>query len=259
MFLNSRRLYTLPFGAPTAASGAFSSLRWLEDHLGLCFHTRSPTVTAWEACRARPRGKAKGALISCPCARIESYALGAAGPRRVSLVAWLVVSGGVLRFAHLQRSQLSLMPGVLAGKASLAKVNVRGARRPLAWRVSTLELTGYLLAAGPPAGPHGRELGLPRAGAGVDVASRLLFQEMGWTEEGSSALTTYSARRVLPSVADAPGLSASDCGLGRLGWLAFCLVSGCLCEAAPNADAVLRRSSGDGRRRQGARYSSWAV
>ena len=39
--------------------------------------------------------------------------------------------------------------------------------------------------------------------------SRVLFQEMGWTEEVASVLTTYSARRVLPSVADALGLSAS--------------------------------------------------
>ena len=156
------------------------------------------------ASRAGPRGNAKGTLPFAPSslARLESYALSAAGPRRVLLAVWLVVLGGVLRFAHVQRSHLSLLPGVLVGKASLGKVKVRGARRPFSWQVSSLGLTGDLqtalqgscLAAGPAergrtARLYGRELGLPRAPAPGSMSlsrfhflSGLLFQETGWTD-----------------------------------------------------------------------------
>ena len=170
-----------------------------------------------------------------------SYALGAAGPRRVLLAAWLVVLGGVVRLAHLQRNQLSLLPGVLAGKASPGKVKVRGARRPFAWQGSTLGLTGDLQPLFEdlvlPQG-HQSVAGLPDlTGKNLDCLvtaprsmslsrfhflSRLLFQEMGWTKEASSAVTTYSASTVLPSVGDALCLSASDrvwpweAGLARL-------------------------------------------
>ena len=214
--------------APTAASNAFSSLRWLEDHLRFCFHTRSPTVTVWGRVARGHKEKQKEPMSPAQWARLEGYALGAAGPRRVLLAAWLVVLGGVVRFAHLQRNQLSLLPGVLASKASLGKVKVRGARSDLQPLFEDLVLLqGHQSVAGLP-DLTGKNLDcLVTAPGSMSLSrfhflSRLLFQEMGRTKEASSAVTTYSARRVLPSVGDALCLSASDrvwpweAGLARL-------------------------------------------
>ena len=130
---------------------------------------------------------------------------------------------------HAKRSQLSITPGLLAEKASLGKVKVRGDRRPFTWHVSSLGLTGDLQqlfrdlvvlqrqqkVSGLPdltsenlscLTPGRESMSMGR----FHYLSRLVFQEMGWKEEVASVLTSYSARRVMPSAADGLGLSAAD-------------------------------------------------
>ena len=147
---------------------------------------------------------------------------------------WLLMLTGVVRYANLQRSLLSRDADTVGGTATLGKCTTRGARRPLPWAAPVLLLTADMselfqtlinlnLNMGSP------QFVLPNLQGGPDwsamswmatkmplpkflILSRRMFLEspFAWSADRVLDISTYSARRVLPSAADILGLSPGD-------------------------------------------------
>ena len=218
---------------PARPQGAgFSSLRWLEAHLGFSFAFREP-VAGHVVKQAVP-------LTLLQWVQLEKVAQSSEGPTQLLVSVWLVMLLGLVRFAHLQRSSVTEPGASFSGVASVGKVRVRGVRRPVKWVASSLGLSGSLRACFHALFQHqGQDdrgafllpdldsrgmltlgsapMPLPR----FHALSRSLFasQVFGWAPVVVQHVTSCSARRVLPSVADMLCLSSSD-RVSLRGWSA---------------------------------------
>ena len=224
---------------PTAPHGAFAMLRWVEKHLGFSAHTDAPQVRAQGVVMASHREVQATPLPVRVWAFLESVAAGGnVFASAISLV-WILLLVGVLRFAHVQRSRIVAMTDdMISGLASRGKKRVHGRRRPLEWSAPRFGLTGVDIGAR-------LQAYLTRATAGQALPPFLLLdflparvQLSGVKSFAPTAMpmhrfvsfsrsllaghplclspgectdiTTYSARRVLPSVADAARCSVAE-------------------------------------------------
>ena len=232
-------LRTLRSRGPTAARGAFNSLRWAETHLGFRAHTACVQVKGQSAIGAAHKEKQATPLPI----RIWMFFEHAASSTNdfVALLAliWLLLIAGAVRFAHVQRSRIeSLGERMLVGCASRGKRRFQGKRRPFQWSVPRFGLGGI---------DFGKRLqaAIERAAAGQDIPAFLLFdfaparstlenvtsfapcamsyarflkftrsllasEPLRLSAADCRSITTYSARRLLPSLADSAGLSITD-------------------------------------------------
>ena len=226
-------LRSLQDASNTSARGAFTSLRWLETHLGFSFATASPTVRAFREPVAGHVVKQAVPLTLIQWVQLEKVAQSSEGPTQLLVSVWLVMLLGLVRFAHLQRSSVTEPGASFSGVASVGKIRVRGVRRPVEWVASCLGLSGSLRACFHALFLHqGQDdrgafllpdlledsRGMLTLGSGpmsltrFHALSRSLFasQVFGWAPVVVQHVTSYSARRVLPSVADMLCLSSSD-------------------------------------------------
>ena len=146
---------------------------------------------------------------------------------------------GVLRYVHVQRSTIEeVTDTMIRGLASRSKSRVKGKRRPFQWSAPCKGLSGFDL------GTHiqsylrhaAARQPLPRfilfdflpartplsavsafAPAAMSMSRFLYFSSslfesdpLRLSKHEVSEITTYSARRVLPSIADAAGLSVTE-------------------------------------------------
>lgn len=91
---------------PTAPNGAFHMLKWLEGKIGIVFHSSSDRVRGQSAIPSTHEEEQATPLSLQILLALESLV-----PSRNHAVAalaltWIVLSLGVLRFAHLQRSTI---------------------------------------------------------------------------------------------------------------------------------------------------------
>ena len=204
---------------------------WLESHLGFVFHTAANSVKGWstvgdqrEVCQAVP--------LSCPqWLLIEMRALESDDDLHWQLFgAWLLVLDGMVRSESLQHCDIWIESGVLSGFAKHGKTTRRTALPSLAGLVRG---THGLVSASVACCPWGWLQGLAtsrrtsrwmawRFEARISpchptrflCVSRSIFMEppFWWTKDITDNISTYSARRVLPSIADVLG-SAPPIGL----------------------------------------------
>ena len=125
-------------GSPTAASGVASSLRFLELHVGYDFKMSSGCVAPWRIVDPRHVPVGKRPLTLAEWVQIESVADQVSCARRWLLLAWLALLGGVVRFAHIQRTELDEVDDSVGGLARRGK-NRTG--KPLPWSLPSTLLT----------------------------------------------------------------------------------------------------------------------
>ena len=231
-------------GGPTAARGLLSACRWLQDFVGIDFKAHAPALRL----RAAPPGdhepRAATPLSLGLWLHWEAM-LGEANPFiRWVAATWLLLLLGVLRFAHLQRSfDWQYTPAGIFARVSIGKARKMGRRAPFRWCCPRHSLRGDLgatlqdLQAGhgsteaawllPDFLPITADISSVHACADRPMLlqrfhriSRQLLSEppAGLSVEHAAAVSSYSARRVLPTVADLAGYSTNDrVKLG--GWL----------------------------------------
>jgi hypothetical protein len=118
-------------------------MKWLEDRLGFSFHTSSSDVRAQSAplpthseVRAEPLSLRLLLLLETLAVNRNEFVSSLALTR---CTLWMAV----LRFEHLQRSQLvDLLGQGFEGTASLGKSRIRGRRRPFSWLSPRNGITG---------------------------------------------------------------------------------------------------------------------
>lgn len=219
---------------PTGGRGLWTSLRFLEINLGFVLHCCSPLVAPWKHPESHHVPVQASPLTAKEWIELERHATTFTDPRSQLCGVWLLMLTGVVRYAHLQRSLLSRDADTVGGTATLGKCKTRGARRPLPWAAPVLLLTADMselfqtlinlnLNMGSP------QFVLPNLQGGPDwsamswmptkmplpkflILSRRMFLEspFAWSAERVLDISTYSARRVLPSAADILGLSPGD-------------------------------------------------
>ena len=152
-------------------------------------------------------------------------------------LSWVLLIQGVTRFAHLQRSTyLGEEASYLKLQASSGKEKCEGARKPMIWSVPKTMLNGealtplieeYLEERGkaydesefwlPDFEPRYCDLGKAASLAphrmSIQRFQRLtteLFKTKGVNGEQINTFSTYSARRILPTIADAANMSPTE-------------------------------------------------
>ena len=232
-------LRALQSRGPTVANGAFHSLRWAETHLGFRAHTACVQVKAQGTVRAAHRERQATPLSIRVWMFFERAASSTNDFVAMLSLIWLLLIAGTVRFAHVQRSRIErLGDRMLVGCASRGKKRCQGKRRPFQWSVPRFGLGGIDFG--------GRlQAAIERAAAGQDIPSFLMFdfaparsslanvtsfapcampysrflnftrsllasEPLGFSKADCRAITTYSARRLLPSLADSAGLSITD-------------------------------------------------
>jgi hypothetical protein len=152
-------------------------------------------------------------------------------------LSWLLLIQGVTRFAHLQRSAyLGEETSYLKFQASSGKERCEGARKPMIWSVPKLMLNGEVLTPLvdefleergkayeeaefwlPDFEPRYCDLekvaNLAPHRMGIQRFQRLtaeLFKAKGVDIEQVNTFSTYSARRILPTIADAASMSPTE-------------------------------------------------
>ena len=154
------------------------------------------------------------------------------GFRQHIVATWLLILGAVCRFCHIQRTQLEVHGWSVGGIATKGKSKIKGQRRSLPWSMPT----HLLLGSCEDAMTALRTLALKVKCVGIlpDFSggtwdsmvpssvpmslrrfhnfSRCLFREPPflWTERRCKEVSSYSARRVLPTVGNLMGLSPGD-------------------------------------------------
>ena len=224
-------LRSLKERGPTAPHGAYATLKWVEKKLGLDFHTSSDRVRGQSAvpqCHTESQAKPLTlslilGLESLICSR--NQAVGALA------LTWLLLTYAVLRFAHLQRSViLRVLDNGIAAKASLGKRRSQGRRRPFEWRAPRFGVAGcdigsavhehlgrsfgdktqpgfFLPDFAPPRCALQTATGFSAKPMSLGRFSRLsqqMFQQAPFSlsDMNAALLTSYSARRVLPTIAE---------------------------------------------------------
>eukprot|EP00439_Symbiodinium_sp_Y106_P041843 s864_g5.t1 len=216
---------------PTAPAGAYNALKWLEKKIGLQFHS---SVSRVHDQAAVPSSHVETQATPLSLAFIIGLEqLVSSKNQAVSALAltWILLTVVVLRFAHLQRSVIvRVLDNAISGRASLGKRRTQGRRRPFDWRAPRWGVTGLDIGSALhrmllQAFPGGAQTGfllpdfLPKrctlqtatAFAGRDMPlgrftrlSHSLFRQAPFclSDKEASELSSYSARRVLPTVAE---------------------------------------------------------
>lgn len=224
-------LSSLKERGPTAPHGAFTTLQWLEKKLGINFHTSSDRVRGQSAV---PQSHLETQAVPLSLKLILGLeSLVGSRNHAVSALAltWLLLTFAVLRFAHLQRSViLRVLDNSIAAKASLGKRRTQGRRRPFEWRAPRWGIAGGDLGAAvheqlarsfggqaqpgfflpdfsPPRCHVHTATGFSAKPMSLGRFSRLsqqMFQQAPFhlSDVEACTLTSYSARRVLPTVAE---------------------------------------------------------
>ena len=213
-------------GRPTVALGQWRYLSWLESHLHINFHLQSKLVKDAISVRANhvetqvsPLRVSLWVLFEflVPCSNILV--------RGIALF-WLSVLHGVLRPAHLQRSNIiALLNDSIEGRATLGKARIFGRRRPFFWRMPRIGVLGTDIGKAVyefhrSTGTAGHSFFLPNAAptsAGLLASSwssepmsqsrimgltHAIMKSCGVPQEVAAQLKGfYAARRVLPTLA----------------------------------------------------------
>ena len=219
---------------PTGGRGLWTSLRFLEINLGFVLHCCSPLVSPWKHPESHHVPVQASPLTAKEWIELERHAMTFTDPRSQLCGVWLLMLAGVVRYAHLQRSLLSRDADTVGGTAMLGKCKTRGARRPLPWAAPVLLLTAdmselFQTLINLHLDMNSPQFVLPNLQGGPDwkamswmptrmplpkflILSRRMFLEspFAWSAERVLDISTYSARRVLPSAADTLGLSPGD-------------------------------------------------
>ena len=224
-------LRSLQERGPTAPHGAYATLKWVEKKLGFDFHSSSDRVRGQSAvpqCHTESQAKPLTLSIILGLESLvgsQNHAVGALA------LTWLLLTYAVLRFAHLQRSViLRVLDNGIAAKASLGKRRSQGRRRPFEWRAPRWGVTGcdlgsavhqhlarnfggevqpgfFLSDFSPPRCTLQTATGFSTKSMSLGRFSRLsqhMFQQapFGLSAMDAALLTSYSARRVLPTIAE---------------------------------------------------------
>ena len=216
---------------PTAPQGAYNTLKWLERKVGMCFHCCLPLVRDQAAVPQSHIETQATPLLLSVILGLEWLLSSQNDAVKALALTWLMLTFAVLRFAHLQRSTiLEVMEHGIAARASLGKRRTQGRRRPFEWRAPRKGITNvdlgvavhaFLKRAFVSASPQsfflpdflpkrcGLESATGFAGRAMSIGrfarlSQHMFQQppFSMSQMDSSALTSYSARRVLPTIAE---------------------------------------------------------
>eukprot|EP00435_Cladocopium_sp_Y103_P072039 s1255_g39.t1 len=216
---------------PTAPHGAFSTLKWLEKKLGVDFHTSCDRVRGQSAVPQNHVESQATPLTLKMILGLESLLTSRNHAVSGLALAWILLTFAVLRFAHLQRSVISrVLDNGIAATASLGKRRTQGRRRPFEWRAPRWGVTGCDIGAAvheqlarsfgvspqpgfflPDILPSRCTLqnatGFSARPMSLGRFSRLsqhLFQQPPFSLTGmeAAAVTSYSARRVFPTIAE---------------------------------------------------------
>ena len=232
-------LRSLRVRGPTAAHGAFATMRWVEQHVGLKAHTSVAQVRAQGAVAPVHIERQAEPMPIRVWLYLEHCALSENAFVSAIALTWLFMLAGVIRYTHVQRSEITgLTSCMIKGIASRGKRRTQGKRRPFEWSVPRFSLKGLDLGARLQAYIGGASAGQPPpafllfdflpARVGIRQVSSFAPRAMpmrrfiaftramlssgplGLSKRECELITTYSARRVLPSVADAAGCSISE-------------------------------------------------
>ena len=206
-----------------------SSLRFLELHVGYDFKMSSGCVAPWRKVDPRHVPVGKRPLTLAEWVQIESVADQVSCARRWLLLAWLALLGGVVRFAHIQRTELDEVDDSVGG---LARRGKNRTRKPLPWSLPSTLLTrsfavhfSELRDLSRKAGVHallpdlkGADFESMSVGSSplplsrFHALSRRMFlgEPFNWNHDRVQLLSSYSARRTLPTVADVMGMAPGD-------------------------------------------------
>ena len=221
----------------TAPRGALTALKMVCGLLGLDLALEDKVVRAQTLCaRAQEEIPAEPFRVKV-WLLFEKELWSDNGFVRALSLAWVLLITGVMRFAHLQRSRyVDTKENVVTFKATSGKAKCEGVRKPMWWCAPRLLADGgdllshvskYLAERGdvfseadfwlPNFTPNRAQLdGV--SGLGTSRMTIHKFQKLtaefltakGVPKEQVDQFTTYSARRVLPTVADAANMTPTE-------------------------------------------------
>ena len=238
-------LNSLKQRGPTAAFGAFRGLRQLELHLGIPLHTESAAVKRFAQVDSAHSENQAEPLWPRMCVDFEYMA--ASDNVFVSGIglAWFLLYSGTLRFRHLQRSRITVIGSYyIEGTATRGKAMKKGKQAPFKWRAPRYGITGLdlgsalaayhnaatggsgsardfiLFDVSPPRKPIRQASGFFDRAMTMGrfrkaTAALLATAPLSTPPELITRTTTYSARRLLPSLAEFSKLEPAE--LLRLG------------------------------------------
>jgi hypothetical protein len=218
------------------ADSSRRALLWCQEHLGLEFHAATPVIKAASARNSDHEEKQAELLPFRVLLLLEMLVKENSSPFTVWIaITWLLLAYAVLRFQHLQRSSVQeTTEDSIHARCSLGKSRRGGRRRPFYWicparSLTGLDISGTLLnilqrARGPdPPNWLLYDFGPPRTP--LDAVTELLPKPMtlarfmyfskqifsspsfGLDEDQLKRITSYSARRILPTVAERRGFT----------------------------------------------------
>jgi hypothetical protein len=206
-------------------------LKWLEKKLGIDFHTSCDRVRGQSAVPQNHVESQATPLTLKMIIGLESLLSSRNHAVSGLALTWILLTFAVLRFAHLRRSVISrVLDNGIAATASLGKRRTQGRCRPFEWRAPRWGATGCDIGAAvheqlarsfgvspqprfflPDILPSSCTLqnatGFSARSMSLGGFSRLsqhLFQQppFSFTAMEAAAVTSYSARRVLPTIAE---------------------------------------------------------
>ena len=208
--------------APTAGRSRWHSMAWLRTHLKSPYavdpvHKPSRAATAGKVAEEQQAPVCEPELLVF--LEREASRLRQCGDWRCGIVLGaLVQTYGCMRFAHLQRSSLKhRMPTAFVGECFRGKSRIAGARPGFAWRCPAAGITGIPIAEwifeawGRWKEARPQHLGIicdSVKGNAVSLAQfnsimkEILAPALDEDHRDTASVTSYSFRRVLPTLAD---------------------------------------------------------
>ena len=230
-------LRTRKSGGKTAPRGALVSLKKMCDLIGVSIEAGHQLVKGQIACAKANEEQPATPLSINMWIWIEKSLTSENAFMRSIALAWTLLLNGTLRYAHLQRSSfVAARKSYVEFFAYAGKARTEGVRKPMKWVAPSITLTGtdlvkaikdYMDGRGeelnkadfwlPDFGPPRKSLGEVDSFTGRPMPisrfmslSTTFFSQGGVTPEEISEITTYSARRVLPTIADVIELTPTE-------------------------------------------------
>ena len=230
-------LRSLKKGGRTAPRGALASLKRACTLLNVNLELDDKLIKAQTLCANNQMEDRAVPFRLKVWLLLEREAASSNGFVKALSLAWILMIIGVTRFAHLQRSKLIGETDLyLEFEATSGKEKREGARKPMRWCVPRIGLEKgnvrdlvrkFLHGRGkayneanfwlPEFGPKQCSLAnactMTKARMSIHRFQRLtweLFRAKGIPEEQVQAYSTYSARRILPTVGDALTMSPTE-------------------------------------------------
>jgi hypothetical protein len=230
-------LRSLKKGGRTAPRGALASLKRACTLLGVNLELDDKLIKAQTLC-ANSQVEDRAVPFSVKIwLLLEKEATSSNGFVKAIALAWILLILGVTRFAHLQRSKLIGETDLyMEFEATSGKEKREGARKPMRWCVPRITLNKgdvrdlvkkFLVVRGkaynqsnfwlPDFGPNhcsiANACSMTKSRMSIHRFQRLtweLFRAKGVPEEQIQIYSTYSARRILPTVGDAIMMSPTE-------------------------------------------------